>query len=694
VITSLLVANRGEIARRVFRSCRAAGIATVAVFSDPDAGSPHVAEAGRSVRLPGASPGETYLNGQAIVAAALAAGADAVHPGYGFLAEDPGFARSVLAAGLTWVGPPPEAMEAMALKIEARKRAAAAGLPVLPELDPDSVTTYPVLVKASAGGGGRGMRAVYSASELPAAIESARREAQAAFGDGTVFCEPLLTKARHIEVQVLADRAGAIWALTERDCSVQRRYAKVIEESPSPAVGHGLRGRLVAAATALTRAVGYVNAGTVEFLVAGGDRDADDDGERRFYFLEFNTRLQVEHPVTECLHGIDLVALQLEIAEGRPLPERPPASVGHAIEARIYAEDPAEGFRPAGGVVHSFAMPDMDAEFGLPAQAAPPESAGSAGPFVRLDSGVEPGTIVSTHYDALLAKLITWAPRREIAARRLAAALSGARIAGPATNRDLLVTVLRDPVFLDRGADTSLLDSYDLAGLIPGERACRISAAAAAVAVAAANRRDAKVAASLPGGWRNVVSEPQLTSFAGPRGRIDIRYAWTRRGIALFGADSPEAGAEPDADPTATPGADRELMAVAFTPDQVTLDMAGVRYRFGIIRAGADLWVSSGIGSVHLALLDRLPPPVRNRETGSLVAPMPGSVTRVAAAPGDRVVAGQLVLVLEAMKMEHQIAAPAGGVLAEVRVGPGAQVNAGDVLAIVTAPEADPGDQS
>lgn len=700
MITSLLVANRGEIARRVFRSCRAAGIATVAVFSDPDAGSPHVAEADRAVRLPGASPGETYLNGQAIVAAALAAGADAVHPGYGFLAEDPGFARSVLAAGLIWVGPPPEAMEAMALKIEARKRAAAAGVPVLPELDPDSVTRYPVLVKASAGGGGRGMRAVYDASDLPAAIESARREAQAAFGDGTVFCEPLLTNARHIEVQVLADQAGTIWALTERDCSVQRRYAKVIEESPSPAVGPGLRGRLVAATTALARAVGYVNAGTVEFLVAGPDTDRADDGaggdgggERQFYFLEFNTRLQVEHPVTECLHGIDLVALQLAIAEGRALPERPPAGVGHAIEARIYGEDPAAGFRPAGGVVHAFAVPDVDAEFGLPG--ARPASGGSAGPFVRLDSGIAPGSIVSTHYDALLAKLITWAPRREIAARRLAAALSGARIAGPATNRDLLVTVLRDPVFLDRGADTSLLDSYDPAGLVPGERACRISAAAAAVAVAAANRRDAKVGASLPGGWRNVVSQPQLTSFAGPRGRIDIRYSWTRRGIALLGADRPEAGADPAADPEADPGADPELMAVAFTPDQVTLDVAGVRYGFGIVRAGPDLWVSSGIGSLHLTLLDRLPPPVGISETGSLVAPMPGSVTRVAAAPGDHVVAGQLVLVLEAMKMEHQIAAPAGGVLAEVRVGPGAQVNTGDVLAIVTtAAASDTGDQS
>ena len=462
MISCLLVANRGEIARRVFRSCRSAGIATVAVFSDPDAGSPHVAEADRAVRLPGATSAQTYLNGEAIVTAALAAGADAVHPGYGFLAEDPGFARRVLAAGLAWVGPPPEAMEAMALKIEARKRAAAAGVPVLPELDPGSVTRFPVLVKASAGGGGRGMRAVLSASDLDAAIESARREAQAAFGDGTVFCEPLLTGARHIEVQVLADQAGTIWALTERDCSVQRRYAKVIEETPSPAVGPELRERLLSAAAALARAVGYVNAGTVEFLVASDASGAD--GE--FYFLEFNTRLQVEHPVTECVHGIDLVALQLAIAEGRALPDHPPAAAGHAIEARLYAEDPAEGFRPSGGPVHALAVPGVDSAFGLPGSAFGLPSA--AGPFLRLDSGVEPGTVVSAHYDAMLAKVIAWAPSRDAAARRLSAGLAGARIAGPATNRDLLISVLRNPAFLDGGADTSLLDGYDFAGLGAG----------------------------------------------------------------------------------------------------------------------------------------------------------------------------------------------------------------------------------
>lgn len=366
--------------------------------------------------------------------------------------------------------------------------------------------------------------------------------------------------------------------------------------------------------------------------------------------------------------------------------------MGHAIEARLYAEDPADGFRPSGGVVHAFAIPGTDCAFWPPpgarfrlARDGPGEDAGGrAAPFLRLDSGVEPGTSVSAHYDAMLAKVIAWSPERDGAARRLAAALAAARIAGPATNRDLLVGVLRDPAFLDGGADTSLLDDYDFSGLLPAERICRISAAAAAAAVAAANRRDARAAAALPGGWRNVVSQPQLTSFTGPRGLIDVRYYWTRAGITIAAvATERAAGAADDGgddDPSMTVG--------GLAPDGVTLDVAGVRYRFDITRAGAEIWVDSPLGSVRLTLLDRLPAPERAEESGSLVAPMPGSVTRIAAAPGDRVLAGQLVLVLEAMKMEHQIAAPASGVLAELRVGQGAQVNAGDVLAIVTADEA------
>ncbi|HXS67159.1 MAG TPA: biotin carboxylase N-terminal domain-containing protein [Streptosporangiaceae bacterium] len=651
-IGRLLVANRGEIARRVFRTCRQAGIGTVAVFSDPDAGSPHVAEADLAVRLPGASSAQTYLNGPALVAAALAAGADAVHPGYGFLAEDPGFAQLVLDAGLVWVGPPPPAMRAMALKILARKRAAEAGVPILSELDPASVTRFPVLVKASAGGGGRGMRAAASADELQAAIESASREAQAAFGDGTVFCEPLLIGARHIEVQVLADTHGTVWALTERDCSVQRRYAKVIEETPSPAVGPELRKRLQDAAIALAKAVGYVSAGTVEFLVGDGD----------FYFLEFNTRLQVEHPVTECLHRLDLVALQLAIAQGEPLPGEPPESAGHAIEARLYAEDPLEGFRPAGGEIHAFTVPETDCEFGL--------RTGSS-PTLRVDAGVVPGSVISAHYDALLAKVISWAPTRAASIRRLAAGLAAATIAGPVSNRDLLIDVLRHPEFAAGRADTSLLEGYDYARLVPSERVCQLSAAAAAAAVAAGNRRDAMVAASIPGGWRNVPSQPQRTSFTGPRGQIDTSYRWLGTQIVIEGSESDE--------PLAT--------THRIEPNQVWLETAGVRYRFTITRAGRDLWIDSPLGSVKLCLIDRLPAPERTAEAGSLIAPMPGNVTKIAAAIGDPVTSGQLVLVIEAMKMEHRILAPTSGVLTELRVSQGTQVNSGDVLAIVADPE-------
>ena len=691
-VTRVLAANRGEIARRIFRTCRRSGIGCVAVFSDPDAAAPHVAEADAAVRLPGFSPADTYLNAAAIVAAAVASGADAVHPGYGFLSEDAGFARAVQAAGLTWVGPPADAIEAMGSKITSKKLAAEAGVPVLPELAPGAVTGYPVLVKASAGGGGRGMRVVRSAAELPAALESARREAQSAFGDGTVFCEPLLTGARHVEVQVLADSRGTVWALTERDCSVQRWYQKVIEETPSPAVGERLRGELRTAAQAVTAAVGYLGAGTAEFLVTG-------DG--RFFFLEFNTRLQVEHPVTECVHGLDLVALQFDIARGLALPPRPPPPAGHAIEARLYAEDPADGYRPASGLVHSLDIRGVDARF------APPGAGAACG--LRLDSGVEAGSEVSPHYDPMLAKLIAWAPARQAAARMLASALDRARIHGPATNRGLLASVLRHPVFLAGQADTSLLDGYDLAGLPPSEEACRLSAIAAALAGAAAARAAARAAPGLPAGWRNVVSQPQHASFDGPRGRVEVAYLWQRDGITVMPspgpaareppagkppagkppAGEPPAGKPPAGEPPAgEPPAGVSPAVAGAAPGhavlEVTVGTTGVRYRFDVARAGGVVWVDSAFGSVALTPVPRLPEPVATREPGSLVAPMPGNVVRIEAAAGQRVGAGQLVLVLEAMKMEHQIVAPADGLVSEVRVALGDQVQAGDVLATVT----------
>ena len=357
-ITSVLVANRGEIARRVFASCRRAGLGAIAVFSDADADSPHVTDADAAVRLPGVTPAETYLDGKKVIAAALAAGADAVHPGYGFLSENAEFARSVLAAGLSWIGPRPESIERMGSKVEAKKIMADAGVPVLAELDPVGLTEadLPVLVKASAGGGGRGMRVVRTLDELAGQLDAARREAASAFGDPTVFCERYLETGRHIEVQILADRHGTVWAVGERECSIQRRHQKVIEEAPSPLVEatDGMRERLFDAARRAARAIGYEGAGTVEFLA---------DGTGEFHFLEMNTRLQVEHPVTECTTGLDLVDLQFRIADGDRIESEPPPVQGCSVEARLYAEDPARDWQPQSGVVHRFVPPQPAVEF-------------------------------------------------------------------------------------------------------------------------------------------------------------------------------------------------------------------------------------------------------------------------------------------------------------------------------------------
>ncbi|MYS22715.1 propionyl-CoA carboxylase alpha chain, partial [Streptomyces sp. DvalAA-14] len=430
-VRAVLVANRGEIARRVFSTCRALGIATVAVHSDPDADAAHVREADAAVRLPGDAPADTYLRGDLLVAAARAAGADAVHPGYGFLSESAEFARAVTAAGLVWIGPPPDAVAAMGSKTRAKELMAAAGVPLFAVLDPAAVTAadLPVLVKAAAGGGGRGMRVVRELDRLEPELAAARAEAAAAFGDGEVFVEPYAEGARHVEVQVLADRHGTLWVLGERDCSLQRRHQKVIEETPAPGLPEPVRRALHEAAGKAARAIGYTGAGTVEFLVA---RDG------RPYFLEMNTRLQVEHPVTECVTGLDLVAWQIRIAEGAALPPRPPEPRGHAVEARLYAEDPARDWQPQAGPLHRLDVPGVDVEFA----ASPGREAG-----LRLDAGVTGGEEIGVRYDPMLAKVIAWAPTRPEAVRRLADALRRARLHGPATNRDLLVRALLHPQF-------------------------------------------------------------------------------------------------------------------------------------------------------------------------------------------------------------------------------------------------------
>ncbi|CAG6396277.1 ATP-grasp domain-containing protein [Streptomyces cocklensis] len=660
-IGSVLVANRGEIARRVFRTCRALGIATVAVYSDADGAAAHVAEADAAVRLPGDAPADTYLRADLLVAAALSAGADAVHPGYGFLSESAGFARAVTAAGLVWIGPPAAAVEAMGSKTRAKELMAAAGVPVFAALDPGAVTDaqLPLLVKAAAGGGGRGMRVVRERESLEGELAAARAEAAAAFGDGEVFVEPYVEGARHVEVQLLADDHGTVWVLGERDCSLQRRHQKVIEETPAPGLAAQLRAELHRAAVSAARSIGYRGAGTAEFLVSADGRP---------YFLEMNTRLQVEHPVTECVTGLDLVAWQIRIAEGAALPPEPPAPRGHAVEARLCAEDPARGWQPQPGDLHLLDIPGVDAEFAVP----PGRDAG-----LRLDSGVTGGERIGVHYDPMLAKLIAWAPTRAEAVRRLAHALERSRLHGPVTNRDLLVRALRHPDFGAARLDTGFFERHaaDLglaqagAGEPDGARVDAERFAALAAALADAAGRTGAPGAAVPvrlGGWRNVPSQPQLKRFrAEPDGRAyDIRYRLDRDGLAAEGFDG--------------------VRLVSAAADRVVLEAGGVLRTYLVAARPERTFVDSPFGSAALTALPRFPDPEQSAAPGSLRAPMPGTVVRTAGlAAGDRVEAGQPLLWLEAMKMEHVIAAPAAGTLLELTAEVGRQVELGAVLAVV-----------
>ncbi len=643
MINRLLVANRGEIARRVFATCRRLGIETVAVHSDADAGLPFVREADAAVRLPGTSPAETYLDAALVLEAARRTGADAIHPGYGFLSENAAFARAVLDAGLTWVGPAPESIEQMGSKVESKKLMEAAGVPVLGNLTPDTATEadLPLLVKASAGGGGRGMRVVRTLADLPGEIDKAAAEAESAFGDGTVFVEPYVERGRHVEVQVVGDTRGTVVVLGERDCSIQRRHQKVVEEAPAPDLAAEVVRSLHEAARKAAEAIGYVGAGTVEFLY--------DPQRESFFFLEMNTRLQVEHPVTEAVFGVDLVELQLQVAEGAgvsrlaSLAPQPPD--GHAIEVRLYAEDPARDWQPQSGTLTAFDVPGVSVEF---------DRLDRAG--LRLDAGFEAGSEVSTHYDAMLAKVIAWAPTRAQAARRLAGALAGARLHGLATNRDLLVSVLRDPAFLAGQVSTSFL--VDRTFDQPGDDLSRRAAAtAAALALAERAGESRTVQRGIPVAWRNVPSQPQVTRFDG-----DVEVAWFggRAGYAVDG-----------------------FAVVAVSADAVTLEADGVRTTYDVAVTGDVVDVDSPRGHVRLTQVPRFTDPADAVASGSLLAPMPGTVVTVAVEAGAQVEAGQTVLVLEAMKMQHTVSAPGAGVVTQIDVKPGDQVAAGEVLAVV-----------
>jgi propionyl-CoA carboxylase alpha chain len=670
-IKKLLVANRGEIAARIFRTARGMDIRTVAVYSDPDTHLPFARDADEAVHLPGAAPAETYLRGEAIVEAARRTGADAVHPGYGFLSENAGFARQCAAAGLTFVGPSPEAIDAMGSKTAAKELMRQAGVPVLPgevfdeRAEPDGAQLraaaaqigLPVLVKAAFGGGGRGMRIVRELGEIADAVASARREATSAFGNGTVFLERYVDSPRHIEVQIVGDRGGTVVHLFERECSIQRRYQKIIEEAPSPAVDDTLRTELCQAAVAAGKAIGYTGAGTVEFVL---------DSSGRFYFLEVNTRLQVEHPVTELVTGIDLVKLQLEVAAGKPIGDEVAraAITGHAIEARLYAEDVPAGYLPTSGDLHSFWIPDD----GIPKDGG-----------LRVDAGFAPGTRVSTFYDSMLAKVIGYGATRDDARRLLAGSLSRARLHGVTTNRDLLVGILREDEFAAGTIDTGYLERHRYDELVPAPAAAARAAhlLAAALAGQAARRAAAPVLASLPSGFRNNPSAPQSVTYECGAGqgrgeRVEVTYRIGRTHVDGTAVTATVAG---------QPVPEVTLLAAA--PDRVDLVCDGMRRIIDVTPIGPVSYVDSAAGHDAFTEVERFPDPAAAAHAGSLLAPMPGTVVRVDVAAGDTVAAGAAIVTIEAMKMEHTVRAPGRGTVTAVAVAVGAQVDSGTVLAVV-----------
>ena len=649
---SVLIANRGEIAVRIARTCRRLGVRSIAAYSDADRGALHTREADAAVPIGPAPAGQSYLNIAALLEAAARAGAEAVHPGYGFLSENPEFARACANAGLVWIGPPSEVMSLLGDKTRARRLAIDAGVAVAQGVERDdgdealaaavAELGYPVMLKAAAGGGGRGMRLLTAPpDDLLGEIASARREAESAFGDGRLLAERAIPNGRHIEVQILADRHGNAVQLGERDCSVQRRRQKVIEEAPAPDLDDGLRERLGEAALAIACAAGYENAGTVEFLLTP-------DGE--FVFLEVNTRLQVEHPVTEALTGLDLVELQLRIAMGEPLSVAQTdiasrvAAGGHAIEARVYAEDPKRGYAPSTGRLGWFEPP--------------------AGDGLRLDLGVAQGDAVTPHYDPLLGKVIAHGADRAQALERATAALEGLAVAGLRTNAAQLIGVLRSKEFGAGGVDINWLERADLP-----QPDAPAQALLAAALDAALPRAEGAV-----GGWRSSGGVSARLSLQGREYDVALDRAVGSQDVWEARIDGGEIGS----------------IAARRTAEEVELTADGRRDVWTVRRSAHGVRVSDGQRSWAFTTGERDRSATGRRRAGganAIHAPMPGTIAAVLVAEGDIVEAGQTLVVLEAMKMEHLLPTPAAGRVAAVRCAPGATVEEGELLIEVVAGE-------
>lgn len=658
-IEKILIANRGEIAVRIARTCREMGIRTVAVFSDADADAPHVRACDQAVRIGPAPSASSYLDMDKIIHACRATGANAVHPGFGFLSENADFSERCHDEGIIFIGPPADAIREMGSKQRAKALAERANVPTVPgyngESQDDAVLReeakkigFPCLMKASAGGGGKGMRVVESEKDLQQAIDSARREAMNGFGDDTLLVEKYVTNPRHVEIQVIADSHGNAVHLFERECSIQRRHQKVIEEAPSPALDQTLRNAMGEASIRLVREIGYENAGTVEFILT-------DDG--KFYFLEVNTRLQVEHPVTEEVTGVDLVREQIRVAAGHELSFTQDSLVleGAAIECRLYAEDPANEFLPASGPVVRWVVPEIDG--------------------LRVESGIETGSQIGIHYDPMLAKLITRGATREDARQRMVAALDRLVAHGLTTNQQFLLAILQREEFISGDIHTHLIDEiYPDGWSQPADEEARRRAAVAMTLFQQQERAATRqILPSMRSGYRNNRFEPEATELV--TGEDAVRVEYIDLGYGLFDIVQGEAKAR--------------VRIAAKDADSIDIeDERLIQQRYAISHAEPRWWVQSSDGTFTFTEVERFPLPGSEIPKGGSAAPMTGTVIDVRVEEGDIVEQGDVLLVIEAMKMEHNITAELAGTVRELRVSTGDIVNEGDVLVVVSDDEA------
>ncbi len=650
-INAILIANRGEIASRVIRTCQKMGIRSVAVFSDADQDAPFVGEADSAILIGGRRPSESYLDQDQIFRAAALAQVDAIHPGYGFLSENAAFARRCVSEGYIFIGPHAAAIEAMGSKSKAKELMMSHGVPTVPgyqgadqsldilQKEADRIG-YPVLLKATAGGGGKGMRIVHQADEIQAAIAAAKREAQNAFGDDEMIVEKYIASGRHIEFQIFGDQHGQAIHLLERECSIQRRYQKVVEESPSPIMTEELRARMGAAAVNAAKALQYDNAGTVEFIY--------DDASGDFYFLEVNTRLQVEHPVTEEITGLDLVQMQIESAQGLPLnlSQDQVQLRGYAVEARLYAEDATNQFLPVTGTIQKFVLPAVDG--------------------LRVETAITSGSEISIYYDPMIAKLIVWDETRQGAHRKMLYVLRHMVCLGMTTNQDFLRLLFEHPEFSAGQYDTHFIqDKMNLKALEKIDERAQVYAAIATTLQAWSTREKSRtLLRSLPSGWRNNFYENQKMSYTIEEKDIELEYRFSQ-GVFTFQHGD----------------AKHQVKLKSSTADQLQVQIDGMLHSFTIVRQGSEAYVHhADYGQVHLTKKERFPIKEQEQQQGGYTAPMPSQVISIVVQPGQSVQAGDGLIVLSSMKMENMIEAAEDGIVEEVYVSEGQSIDAGYVL--------------